>query len=93
MAAGGSPLDLSCELQRTDLVRLTGDLVLRTLSTCRSVLRAARITSADVDAVYLYGRSTRAKEVLAGTSRLFGKVPVRLPDDATALGAAVMAGG
>ncbi len=89
---GGTPLDLACELRREDLVRLTGDLVRQTIAVCRSVLRTARLEPSEVDAVYLYGRSTRAREVLAATSRFFGRVPARLPYDASALGASIMAG-
>lgn len=88
---GGTPLDLACELGRADLVRLTGDLVRRTFAVCGSVLRAGRVAPEDLDAVFLYGRPVHAREIHAAATRFFGRTPVRLPEDAVALGAAVLA--
>ncbi len=89
---GGAPLDLAVSLDRRTLVRLTGDLVRHTLAVARSVLRAARVEPEEIDAVLLYGRPVRAREIQAATARFFGKTPMRLPDDASALGAALLAG-
>ena len=88
----GGPLDLESSLAREDLIRLTGDLILQTVEISRSVLRAAGLDASEIDGVYLYGRAAKSREVQAAIARTFGKPAVRLPDDATALGAAVMAG-
>lgn len=87
----GTPLDLELTLDRAALIRLTGDLVKRTLAVARSVLRAARVEPEEIDAVLLYGRPVRAREIHAATSRFFDQSPVRLPDDAPALGASLLA--
>ena len=57
-------------------------------------LRDARLSAADLDEIVLVGGATRTPMVARLVARLFGRLPLRHvhPDQAIAMGAAVMAG-
>ncbi len=91
MDQAGQPVDLSDQLVREELIEITGNLVRRTLRLAHSALRAAGIKRNQIDACYLYGRACSGREIHAATSRFFEQVPIRLPEGAPALGAAILA--
>lgn len=57
-------------------------------------LRDARLSAADLDEIVLVGGASRMPMVVRMVTRLFGRLPLRHvhPDEAIAMGAAVMAG-
>jgi Fe-S protein assembly chaperone HscA len=81
------------ELTRDQLEGLTLPLIERSLDPCRSALKDAGLTPADIDEVVLVGGSTRMPLVRRQVQALFGKTPhCNLnPDEVVALGAAVQA--
>jgi chaperone protein DnaK len=80
-------------LTRDQLESLVMDIVERTLAPCRSALKDAGLTAAQIDEVVLVGGSTRMPLVRRRVQELFGKEPhCHLnPDEVVALGAAVQA--
>ncbi|MEO0650792.1 MAG: Hsp70 family protein, partial [Planctomycetota bacterium] len=68
-----------------------GDLIERTLASCKRALSDAKLEPAAIDEVVLVGGSTRVPAVRAAVERFFGKQPhTELdPDEVVALGAAV----
>jgi len=80
----------STTVSRAQFELLTRDLLQRTLSATKRVLRDARLTVDDIDGVVLVGGSTRMPMVREAVAQMFGQPPLcRLdPDQAVALGAA-----
>jgi molecular chaperone DnaK (HSP70) len=72
---------------------LVTDIIERTLGPCRSALKDAELTPAQIDEVVLVGGSTRMPLVWQRVRELFGKEPhcELNPDEVVALGAAVQA--
>jgi molecular chaperone DnaK len=82
------------DVDRTEFERLTADLLERTETTTRLVLRQAKLDWSGIDRVLLVGGSTRMPMVGEMLRRLSGKEPDRSmsPDEAVAHGAALYAG-
>ncbi len=80
-------------ITRAQFDELTGDLVERTLQSCRQALSDAKLTAQDIDEVVLVGGSSRIPAVRARVEALFGrKLHTELnPEEVVALGAAVQA--
>jgi molecular chaperone DnaK len=93
MTPEGQPLDVDLRLTRDILEERTGDLVEKTIETCRRVCTDAGIDPKDVDHVLLVGGMTRMPRVQQGVTGLFGKSPSKQvnPDEAVAIGAAMFA--
>jgi molecular chaperone HscA len=72
---------------------LTADLLARTLSATRRVLRDAGLAAADIDGIVPVGGSTRMPMVATALKALFGREPLAGidPDEVVALGAAIQA--
>jgi molecular chaperone DnaK len=81
------------ELDRSELERLIGPVVDRTLGPCRMALADSHVASVGIDEVVLVGGATRTPLVRRRVEGLFGKTPhAELnPDEVVALGAAVQA--
>jgi Fe-S protein assembly chaperone HscA len=81
------------EFARDQLESLVTDIIERTLGPCRSALKDAELTPAQIDEVVLVGGSTRMPLVWQRVRELFGKEPhcELNPDEVVALGAAVQA--
>src|SRR3546814_7702391 len=79
---------------RSDLERLVGELIKRTLEPCKKALADAGHKAADIDDVVLVGGMTRMPRVREVVKEFFGKEPhVGVnPDEVVAMGAAIQAG-
>src|SRR4028119_2062830 len=93
---GGSstPLHLVETITRSDLERMVGDLIQRTLEPCRKALVDAGIKADGIDEVVLVGGMTRMPRVREVVKEFFGKEPHTgvNPDEVVAMGAAIQAG-
>jgi len=86
-------IDLHMTLERKLLESLTQDLVTRTLTIVDAALKAANITSAQLDDVLLVGGQSRSPAVRRSLVERFGRKPSNAvhPDQAVAQGAAIIA--
>ncbi|MDC0886889.1 molecular chaperone DnaK [Altererythrobacter sp.] len=95
MEGGAStPLHLVETMSRSDLEKLVGDLVKRTLDPCKKALKDAGIEKSGIDEVILVGGMTRMPKVREVVEEFFGKKPHTgvNPDEVVAMGAAIQAG-
>ncbi|MFZ2651821.1 MAG: Fe-S protein assembly chaperone HscA [Burkholderiaceae bacterium] len=85
--------ELSVRVTRDDFEALSKDMVARTLSAVRKVLRDAQVDKADVKGIVMVGGSTRMPLVQSAVAQFFGKPPLidMNPDEVVALGAAIQA--
>jgi molecular chaperone DnaK len=93
-ADASGPKHLNVKLTRAKLESLVDDLLQRTLVPCRTALKDAGLTPADVAEVILVGGQTRMPLAQKYVRDLFGKEPRKdvNPDEAVAVGAAVQGG-
>jgi molecular chaperone DnaK len=93
---GGSstPLHLVETISRSDLERIVGDLIKRTLDPCKKALADAGLKTSEIDEVILVGGMTRMPKVRDTVKEFFGKEPHTgvNPDEVVAMGAAIQAG-
>ncbi|MXP09465.1 molecular chaperone DnaK [Pseudoblastomonas halimionae] len=93
---GGSstPLHLVETISRSDLEKLVGDLIKRTLEPCKKALKDAGVDKGGVDEVVLVGGMTRMPKVREVVEEFFGQKPHTgvNPDEVVAMGAAIQAG-
>lgn len=87
------PIDLDMALTRKKLESLTSDLVERSVQACRQILLEAATPSDKLDELLLVGGQSRMPLVQAKLEEFLGKLPTKgvHPDEAVALGAALMA--
>jgi len=85
--------DWSIELEEGTLEEITADLVRKTITSCRRVLRDAGLTVAEIDNVVMVGGSTRMPLVRDAVADFFGKAPLTDidPDKVVAIGAGIQA--
>ena len=90
-ADASGPKHLNVKLTRAKLESLVDELIQRSLEPCRTAMKDAGVTTADIDEVILVGGQTRMPKVQEAVEQLFGKSPRRdvNPDEAVAVGAAV----
>jgi molecular chaperone DnaK len=90
-ADASGPKHLNIKLTRAKLESLVDELIQRSLEPCRTAMKDAKVTAADIDEVILVGGQTRMPKVQEAVEKLFGKAPRRdvNPDEAVAVGAAV----
>lgn len=83
----------SVELANDTLRQLTADIIRRTITTCRRVLRDAELTVTDIDNIVMVGGSTRMPLVRDAVAEFFGKEPLTDidPDKVVAIGAGIQA--
>jgi len=88
------PKHLVMKLTRAKLEQLTGDLIEKTVSTCKKVLAEAKLEAKDISEVILVGGQTRMPLIQETVKKIFGKSPSKSvnPDEVVALGAAIQAG-
>lgn len=90
-AVDGMPKHLVKTLTRAKFESLIDDLVKRTIEPCRTALKAAGLTTNDIDEVILVGGSSRIPCLQKAVEDFFGKTPSHgvNPDEAVAIGASI----
>jgi molecular chaperone DnaK len=90
-ADASGPKHLVVKLTRAKLETLVGSLIDRVAGPCRTALKDAGLTAADIDEVVLVGGMIRMPRVQAKVKEIFGKEPHRgvNPDEVVAIGAAI----
>ena len=85
------PKHMNLKLTRAKLESLVDDLIERSIAPCRTAMKDANVTPADIDEIILVGGMTRMPKVQEAVEKLFGKAPRKdvNPDEAVAVGAAV----
>ncbi len=86
----GEPIHVQKSLTRADLELLTGDLIERSLESCRKCLSDAKLAPVDIQSVLLVGGMTRMPAVQRSVKEFFGREPNKgvNPDEVVAAGAA-----
>ncbi len=90
-ADASGPKHLSIKLSRAKLESLVDELIERTIAPCRTAIKDAGVSVADIHDVILVGGMTRMPKVQDKVKELFGKEPRKdvNPDEAVAVGAAI----
>jgi molecular chaperone DnaK len=90
-ADASGPKHMAIKLSRSKLEALVTDLVERSIEPCRTALKDAGLTAADIDDIILVGGQTRMPMVQGYVESFFGKAPRKdvNPDEAVAAGAAI----
>ncbi len=85
--------DLSIELTRAELEKLTRSIIDKTLLPCHKALHDARLKASDIQEVLLVGGQTRMPLIREAVRDFFGREPnISVnPEEVVALGAAVQA--
>lgn len=93
-ADANGPKHLVLKLTRSKLEQLTGELIDRTIPVVEAVIKDAKLSVADIEAVVLVGGQTRMPYLQETVRKFFGKEPSKgiNPDEVVALGAAIQAG-
>jgi len=90
-ADASGPKHMAIKLSRSKLESLVTDLVERSIEPCRTALKDAGLTTADIDDIILVGGQTRMPMVQGYVESFFSKAPRKdvNPDEAVAAGAAI----
>ncbi len=90
-ADASGPKHMNIKLTKAKLEALVDDLIQRSIEPCKTALKDAGCTAADIDEVILVGGMTRMPKVQEAVEKLFGKAPRKdvNPDEAVAVGAAI----
>lgn len=93
-ATSTGPKHLVRSFSRAKFEQLIDDLVKRTIEPCKAALKAADLSTSDIDEVILVGGSTRIPAIQAAVEKFFGKAPSKgvNPDEVVSLGAAIQGG-
>jgi len=90
-ADASGPKHLNIKLTRAKLESLVDELIERTIAPCRTAIKDAGVSVADIHDVILVGGMTRMPKVQEKVKEFFGKDPRKdvNPDEAVAVGAAI----
>ena len=93
-ATKDGPKHLMRKFTRSELEKLTHDLIEGVEEPCKKALADAKLSTSDIDEVILVGGMSRMPAVRERVLKIFGKEPKQdvNPDEVVALGAAVQAG-
>jgi len=93
-ATASGPKHLVRSLTKAKFEQLIDDLVKRTIAPCQTALKAAGLSTGDIDEVILVGGSTRIPAVQEAVEKFFGKKPSKgvNPDEVVAVGAGIQGG-
>ncbi len=93
-ADSAGPKHLNIKLTRSKLEALVDDLIQKLDGPCRTAIKDAGMTSADINEVILVGGMTRMPKVQQKVKEIFGKEPHKgvNPDEVVAMGAAIQGG-
>jgi molecular chaperone DnaK len=90
-ADASGPKHMNVNITRSKLESLVDELIERSITPCKTAMKDAGVTAADIDEVILVGGMTRMPKVQEAVEKLFGKSPRKdvNPDEAVAAGAAI----
>ncbi|WP_326533974.1 molecular chaperone DnaK [Pseudorhodoferax sp.] len=90
-ADASGPKHLNIKLSRAKLEALVEELIERTIAPCRTAIKDAGVSVADIHDVILVGGQTRMPKVQEKVKEFFGREPRKdvNPDEAVAVGAAI----
>ena len=90
-ADASGPKQMTMTLTRSKLEALVDDLIEKTVGPCRTAMKDAGMSAAQIDEVILVGGMTRMPAVQAKVKEIFGKEPHKgvNPDEVVAIGAAI----
>ena len=90
-ADASGPKHLNVKLTRAKFESMVEELIKRSIEPCKTAMKDANVTPADIDEVILVGGQTRMPKVQEAVEKLFGKAPRKdvNPDEAVAAGAAI----
>jgi len=93
-ADAGGPKHMNIKLTRAKLEALVEDLIDKVEGPCRTAMKDANLTPAQIDEVILVGGMTRMPRVQQKVKEIFGKEPHKgvNPDEVVAIGAAIQGG-
>lgn len=93
-ADASGPKHMNIKVTRAKLESLVDDLITRTIDPCKTALKDAGLSAAQINEVILVGGQTRMPKVQEAVKNFFGKEPRRdvNPDEAVAVGAAIQGG-
>ncbi|MDP6440314.1 MAG: molecular chaperone DnaK [Pelagibacteraceae bacterium] len=88
------PKHINFKFTRAKLEALVENLIKRTLPPCKTALKDAGLSAAEINEVVLVGGMTRMPKVTEEVKNFFGKEPNKSvnPDEVVAMGAAIQAG-
>ena len=94
MPVDGIPKHLVKTLTKAKFEQLADSLIKRTIEPCKTALKNAGYTVADIDEIILVGGSTRIPAIQDAVKAFFGKEPSKgvNPDEVVAIGAAIQGG-
>jgi molecular chaperone DnaK len=90
-ADANGPKHMNVTITRAKFESMVEELIARSIEPCKTAMKDAGVTNADIDEVILVGGQTRMPKVQEAVEKLFGKAPRKdvNPDEAVAAGAAV----
>jgi molecular chaperone DnaK len=90
-ADASGPKHMNVTISRSKFEGMVEDLIQRSIEPCKTAMKDAGVTAADIDEVILVGGQTRMPKVQEAVEKLFGKAPRKdvNPDEAVAAGAAI----
>ncbi|MCD6544379.1 MAG: molecular chaperone DnaK [Flavobacteriaceae bacterium] len=93
-ATASGPKHLVKTLTRAHFEKLADSLIKRSMSPVSAALKAADLSTSDIDEVLLVGGSTRMPRIQEEVEKFFGKKPSKgvNPDEVVAIGAAIQGG-
>ena len=88
------PKHLEYDLSRAKFDSITADLIDRTLTKVKQVMKDAKVDYSSISKILMVGGSTRIPAVFEAVKKLTGKEPYKgiNPDECVAIGAAIQAG-
>jgi molecular chaperone DnaK len=90
-ADASGPKHMNVTITRAKFEAMVEDLIKRSIEPCKTAMKDAGVTNADIDEVILVGGQTRMPKVQEAVEKFFGKAPRKdvNPDEAVAAGAAI----